>query len=162
VNVTPYSGQPQESPHPAQGGVAPDFSPAPGNLAEDFRPALKVGDTQDEQQERYPSITAADWEARERPRQLLENLLTRQAESCEAQRKAILKESLKGPSPYERAAEIAPTHPNARVMRRMQDSNLREARRLTNLLLRIKRYERQMAALEKTRAFPRSIRKKGG
>ncbi|MGA3326529.1 MAG: hypothetical protein ABSF45_18830, partial [Terriglobia bacterium] len=73
--------------------------------------------------------------------------------SCEAQRKALLKESLKGPSPYERAAEIAPTHPNARVMRRMQDSNLREVRRLTALLLRIKRYERQMVALEKTVPF---------
>jgi hypothetical protein len=156
ANVAPYSGQPQESQHPAQDGVAPDFSPAPGNLALDFRPApadLKVSATQDEQQKRYPSITAADWEARERPRQLLENLLTRQAESCEAQRKAILKESLKGPSPYERAAEIAPTHPNARVMRRMQDSNLREARRLTNLLLRIKRYERQVEVIEKSAAL---------
>ena len=98
----------------------------------------------EEEDEQYPNITAAEWEARERPRQLLENILTRQVEICEAQRKAILKESLKGPSPYERAAEIAPTHPNARLMRRMQDSNFREVRRLTNLLLKIKRYERQM------------------
>jgi hypothetical protein len=71
-------------------------------------------------------------------------------ENCEAQRKAVLREPLAGPSPYERAAEIAPTHPNARLMRRMQDSNLREVRRLTNLLLRIKRYESQMEALGKT------------
>jgi hypothetical protein len=106
-----------------------------------------------EEDERYPNIRAAEWEARERPRQLLEHILTRQVEICEEQRKAILKESLKGPSPYERAAEIAPTHPNARVMRRMQESNLREVRRLTNLLLRIKRYERQMAVLEKTSPF---------
>ena len=97
---------------------------------------------------RYPSITPAGWEARERPRQLLENILTRQVEACEAQRKAILKESLKGPSPYERAAEIAPTHPNARLMRRMQDSNFREVRRLTNLLLKLKRQQRKMDALE--------------
>ena len=161
ANVAPNSGQPQESQHPAQAGVAPDFSPARGNLALDFSPALKVGATQDEQQKRYPYITAPEWESRERPRQLLENLLTRQAESCEAQRKAILKESLKGPSPYERAAEIAPTHPNARLMRRMQDSNLREARRLTNLLLRIKRYERQMGALENTASCHDVPEKKG-
>ena len=69
-------------------------------------------------------------------------------EICEEQRKAVLKESLKGPSPYERAAEIAPTHPNARLMRRMQDSNFREVRRITNLLLKLKRHERKMKALE--------------
>ena len=82
-------------------------------------------------------------------------------EICEAQRKALLKESVKGPSPYERAAEIAPTHPNARLMRRMQDSNFREVRRLTNLLLKIKRYERQMEALEKTAAFHDVLETKG-
>ena len=107
-----------------------------------------AGDTQAESDRRYPHITRAEWEARERPRQLLENILTRQVETCEAQRKAILKESLKGPSPYERAAEIAPTHPNARLMRRMQDSNFREVRRLTNLLLKMKRHQRKMEALE--------------
>ena len=96
----------------------------------------------------FPRSRAAEWEARERPRQLLENILRRQAEICEAQRKVILKESLTGPSPYERAAEIAPTHPNARLMRRMQDSNFREVRRLTNLLLKLKRHERKMEALE--------------
>jgi hypothetical protein len=91
--------------------------------------------------------TSAEGEARERVRQLLENILKRQVELCEAQRKAILKESLTGPSPYERAAEIAPTHPNARLMRRMQDSNFREVRRVTNLLLKIKRHQRRMEAL---------------
>jgi hypothetical protein len=160
VRVAPDFCRPQESPHPAAGGVAPDFSPAHADL--------KVGATQppadlptksaqvavrapqpEENDERYPNITAAEWEARERPRQLLENILTRQVDSCEAQRKALLRESVKGPSPYERAAEIAPTHPNARVMRRMQETNLREVRRLTNLLLRIKRFEHQMGAFEK-------------
>jgi hypothetical protein len=102
---------------------------------------------------RYPSITPAEWESRERPRHLLENILRRQGEICEAQRKVILKESLTGPSPYERAAEIAPTHPNARLMRRMQDSNFREVRRLTSILLRIKRYQCQMEASGKTAAF---------
>jgi hypothetical protein len=78
----------------------------------------------------------------------VENILKRQVEICEEQRQAVLKESLKGPSPYERATEIAPTHPNARVMRRMQDSNFREARRIINLLLKLKRYERKTKALE--------------
>jgi len=101
-----------------------------------------------EKDDRYPKITAEDWKARERARKLLRNILTRQVEACEAQRKAILQESLKGPSPYERAAEIAPTHPNARLMRRMQDSNFREVRRLTNLLLKLKRQQPKMNALE--------------
>ncbi len=43
-----------------------------------------------------------------------------------------------------RAAETAPTHPNARLMRRMQEFNFREVRRITNLLLKIKRRERKM------------------
>ena len=113
-------------------------------------PKIKdAGITQAKKDRQYPRITPAEWEARERPRQLLENILTRQVETCEAQRKALLKESLKGPSPYERAAEIAPTHPNARLMRRMQDSNFREVRRLTNLLLKLKRYERKMGAVSR-------------
>jgi hypothetical protein len=59
-----------------------------------------------------------------------------------------LKESLAGPSPYEREAETAPTHPNARLMRRRQDANFQEVRRVTNLLLKLKRFERKMADLE--------------
>jgi hypothetical protein len=134
----PGSSPPQVGPQDAQATVAPDVSPAPADL--------KVGATRD-QDKRYPSITVAEWEARERPRQLLENILTRHVEICEEQRKAVLKDSLKGPSPYERAAEIAPTHPNARLMRRMQDSNFREVRRTTNLLLKLKRHELRMEAL---------------
>jgi 3-methyladenine DNA glycosylase Tag len=45
--------------------------------------------------------------------------------------------------------EIAPTHPNARLMRRMQDSNFRKFRRIINLLLKLKRHERKMEALGK-------------
>ncbi len=170
VRVAPDFRPPQGSPYEAQGGVAPDFSPAPPDVAPDSSPAPKLvpvpvrAPQREENDKRYPKITAAEWEAREQPRQLLENILTRYVESCEAQRKALLKESIKGPSPYERAAEIAPTHPNARVMRRMQESNLREVRRLTNLLLRIKRYERQMGDIEKDDenrdiCFPGSSRK---
>jgi hypothetical protein len=154
------SGQPQVNPQRAQAAVPPDLSPAPADLKAGATNApadppqssgqtLKVAAPQPEEKDkRYPNISAAEWEARERPRQLLENILTRQMETCKGQRKAILKESVKGPSPYERAAEIAPTHPDARLMRRMQDSNFREVRRLTNLLLKIKRYERQREALE--------------
>ncbi|MFZ0962219.1 MAG: hypothetical protein WAO35_15070 [Terriglobia bacterium] len=141
VPGAPAFGQPQEARQDAgatQENAAPDFSPA--------RADLKADATQSEENvKRYPRITPAEWEARERPRQLLENILTRQVEICAAQRKTAREESRKGPTPYERAAEIAPTHADARLMRRMQDSNFREVRRLTALLLRIKRYERQMA-----------------
>jgi len=118
ANATPDSIEAQESQHDADG-------------------------REEEEDKRYPNISAREWDVRERARQLLENILTRQAESCEDQRKALRKDSLKGPSPYERAAEIAPTHPNARLMRRMQDSNFREVRRVTNLLLKIKRQARE-------------------
>jgi hypothetical protein len=132
-------------------GMNPEYPP-PANPAPDSGQPQEsqqdAGAIEEEKDGRYPSITAAEWQARERPRQLLENILTRQVEICEAQRKATLKESLKGPSPYERAAEIAPTHPNARLMRGMQDSNSREVRRVTNLLLKLKRYERKMRALD--------------
>jgi hypothetical protein len=118
------------------------------NKAPDATPAPKVPVAR--QANPHPSISEEEWKGRERPRQLLENILTRQMEACAAQRKALLKETVKGPSPYERATEIAPTHPNARLMRRMQDSNLKEIRRLTNLLLKIKRYERQREVSEET------------
>ena len=101
-----------------------------------------------EKDDRYPKITAEDWKARERARKLLRNILTRQVEACESQRKALLKESLAGPSPFELAAEIAPAHADALLMRRMQDANMREVRRLTNLLLKMQRREPKMEALE--------------
>ena len=68
-------------------------------------------------------------------------------------RSALLKESLAGPSPYEFAAETAPSHADALLMRRTQDANMREVRRLINLLLRVERYERQMEALEEIAAL---------
>ena len=57
--------------------------------------------------------------------------------------------------------KVSATHANARGMRRMQDSNLREVRRLTSLLLKIKRHERQTKALEKTAAFHNMRETKG-
>jgi hypothetical protein len=118
----------------------------PSSRPEESQPVADAAQVEDK---RYPSISAAEWEARQRPRQLLENILRRQVEICEEQRQALLKESVKGPSPYERAAEIAPTHPNAQLMRRMQDSNFREIRRVTNLLLKLKRHELRMEAARK-------------
>jgi hypothetical protein len=122
------------------------YTPA-GNVAPQCDPpeAIPPEAAANEAPEKGPPsrFTPAEWDAREQPRQLLENMLTRQMESCKEQHKALLKESVKGPSPYERAAEIAPTNPNARLMRRMQDSNFREVRRVTNLLLKIKRQARQ-------------------
>lgn len=91
----------------------------------------------------YPHITAADWEAREPVRQLLENILTHQAEFCEETRQAVLKEAVAGLSPFERATEVAPLHQDALAMRKIQDLNFREVRRVTNLLLKMKRQERR-------------------
>jgi len=154
ANVAPGSSQPPGSQQgagatpgsqqDAQAGVAPDFSPAPADPSRCSGQALKVGAAQPAAAEGPPSrFTPAEWEARERARQLLENLLTRQVEIYEAQRKAILKESLAGPSPFERAAEIALAHPNAALMQRMEESSFRQIWRITNLLLKIKHQARE-------------------
>ena len=105
-------------------------------------------DEDSEKDDRYPKITADDWKVREQARKLLRNILTRQVEICETQRKALLKESLAGPSPYELAAENAPDHGEALLARRLQDANMREVRRLTNLLLKIKSSEHKSRAQE--------------
>ena len=132
-------------------GMTAEFAP-PVNVAPNSRPPEEsqpdVGAAQDDKVARYPSITAAEWEARERPRQLLENILTRQVEICEAQRQALLKESLAGPSPFERAAEIALAHPDAALMQRMEESSFRQIWRITNLLLKIKRQAREEESRE--------------
>jgi len=132
ANVAPASSQPQVSQQARwQDSDGVNRSPAIGN----------AGATREEKDKQYPNISAAEWDARERPRQLLENILAREVEACETQRKALLKESLAGPSPYELAAETAPSHAEALLMRRVQDANMREVRRLTNLLLKIQRRE---------------------
>ena len=100
--------------------------------------AASEADDDPEKDDRYPRITADDWKVREQARKLLRNILLRQVDVCETQRKALLRESLAGPSPYELAAEIAPGHAEALLVRRVQDANMREVRRLTNLLLKIK------------------------
>jgi len=47
-----------------------------------------------------------------------------------------------------RATLMAPKDENATLMRRMEDSNFRQVARVTSLLMRMKRQERQMEALE--------------
>lgn len=120
----------------------------PEGYKEAVEAAASESDDDSEKDDRYPKITPDDWRARERARKLLRNILSRQVEVCESQRKALLKESLAGPSPFELAAEVAPNHGEALLMRRLQDSNMREVRRLTNMLLKMKRREPKSEASE--------------
>ena len=92
----------------------------------------------------YPHIPEELWEAREPVRQLLQNLLTRQVQIFEAQHEDLMRQSVAGPSVHERAAEIVPTHPNSKLMQRMEDSNFRQMARITGLIVRMKRLERLM------------------
>jgi hypothetical protein len=80
-------------------------------------------------------------------------------EICEAQRQAILKDSLAGPSPYERATEIALAHPDAARMQRTEESNFRQIWRITNLLLKIKRLADEEES-GKTRTITRDVYKR--
>ena len=90
----------------------------------------------------YPHITEAQWEAREPVRQLLENILTRHVRILEGQHRDMLRKMVAGPSPHERAAEVAPAHANNPLMQRLEDSSLRRVLRISNLLLRMRREER--------------------
>lgn len=63
-------------------------------------------------------------------------------------RKALRKEVATGPSPYELAAEAAPGNAEALLSRRVQDANIREVRRITSLLWKMKRQEGKMEAAE--------------
>ncbi len=123
------------------------LTPAGETLVVRAEGSQEAGPTDEEGEEsdkddRYPTISEEDWPPRERARKLLRNILSRQAEACEAQRKSLLQESLAGPSPIELAAESAPSHKEALVMRHIQDANMREVRRITNLLLKLQRQER--------------------
>ncbi|MGO8813092.1 MAG: hypothetical protein ACLQVG_00300 [Terriglobia bacterium] len=136
-------------------GLRGEFAPPPGGRKrytpslEEIAAALPGAAVAPESGDKlYPKITPAEWEARERPRQLLENILKRQVEACEQQRKALLRESVKGPSPYERAAEFASTDPMEVQLRKMQDSYFREIRRVTNMILKLKRHQQKMKTLE--------------
>jgi hypothetical protein len=142
---------------PAPWGVAPGFSPAPADLkvgATAPNADLKVGATtsqadlmaggttpEEEDDDPYPDITEKQWEAREDVRQLLENILSHQVEMFDAQHHDLLRQSVAGPSPHERAAEIVPTHPNALLLQRIEDSNFRQVARMASLFIRMKRLE---------------------
>lgn len=118
----------------------PDSSPAdaPAVLAEEDTAPAEVPHPP---KARYPGIADWLWEAREPMRQLLENLLRREADIFQARIDALVKEIIAGPSLYERAAEITPTPDHSTLMQRMEDSNARHALRLVELLERIKRLE---------------------
>ena len=122
--VTPVPGSPDTAPPPPE-VKPPEITPPP--------PAEEAEDPEER-------------EAHEKVRRLLEHILVRQAEICREQRRAVLRESLEGPSPYERAMEIAPAHRNVAVVRRMEDSSFRQVARLTNLLLKVKRRNWKMWA----------------
>src|SRR5579862_7438 len=112
--------------------MQPGTSEAPPNPPEVKKPALPV-------ELQGPQLSPEEWAKREPVRQLLENLLARQADLCEAERTNLLRRCLTGPSSFERAAEIAPTQPSALLMQRMQDSAFREVWRISNLLLKLQR-----------------------
>ena len=101
-----------------------------------------------EEEEYTPS---PEEQARERARQLLENILRRERELCEKQRKDMLKESMEGPSPYERAAEIALSYPNVAMMQRIEESNFRQIWRISVLLQKTKRQGREARELGNSR-----------
>jgi hypothetical protein len=132
---TTADGNP-ESPIPNSESRTPN--PQPGVSNSEFRDA-------------YPNITEEQWEAREPARQLLENLLTRQVEIFEAQHRDLMRQCVNGLTPYERAAQIAPTHPDAPFMQRMEDSNFRQITRLSHLLVRLRREERLGGARQDAR-----------
>jgi len=123
------------SPEPPADGAPASRQPQEGQQ--------DAGGTQAEEIDPHSKITEEQWEAREPARQLLENILTRQVEIIEAQHHDMMRQCLAGPSPQERAAEIVPTHPNSKLMQRMEDSNFRQVARMTSLLIRMKRVERQ-------------------
>ena len=143
-----------EIPQEEEVDVTEDFDPVSTDPSFHSGQALKVGATEEAgadleattRKANYPQITEEEWEARERPRQLLENILKRQVELCEMERVANLRECVKGPSPYERAAEIAPTHPSTLFVQRMEDSYFRQIWRLKNLLMKIKQHASRVEA----------------
>jgi hypothetical protein len=138
--------------------VAPQSPQVPSMTSQGIRGTREIGEPGKPGQvagatnktEGEAGTPSAEEAARERARQLLENILTRQVELCETQRKAIMKDSLAGPSPYERAAEIALAHPQTALMQRMEESSFRQIWRITTLLLKIKREARD----EESREMP--------
>ena len=121
----PASGEPQPGEESPDDGAAEPEAPVPVNP--------------------YPDVTEAQWQAREPVRQLLENILIRQVEIFEARHRELMRLTITGPSPYERAAEITPRHPDTEVIRRMEESNFRQLLRMAGVTLKLQRQEVQLA-----------------
>jgi hypothetical protein len=129
----------------------PAAAPAPSTETEDASEGEEG--TEDEEKDPpngplYPSVLAFEWGIRERARKRLKNILARQVEVLEAQRQDLLKESATGPSVYELSADAAPSPADGLLLRRMQDANMREVRRLSNMLRKLQRRERAAAQPE--------------
>jgi hypothetical protein len=173
ADIAPASSLPQENQYDAgatETDGAPDFSPAYADLLKGGRqeacgteadqserqpdipqipsPQPRIPNPETEEVSPYPGITEEEWEAREPVRQLLENILSRQVQLYEEQRHEILQELVAGPSPYERAAEIAPTQSNDLLTQRMEEFSFRQVWRITNLLSKMKQREWEMEARE--------------
>jgi hypothetical protein len=143
-NPAPEEVAPAEA---SEGEPQPDIAGAPGSESPIPSPESPIASPEAEEGDPHPDITEEEWQAREPVRQLLENILSRQVQIFEAQHQDMLRECLSGPSPYERAAEIVPTHPNTKLMQRLEDSQCRQLLRMTSLLMRLRRHERQMEDL---------------
>ena len=94
-------------------------------------------------------------------RQLLENILSRQVETFDAQHRDLMRQLVSGPSPHERAAEIVPNYPGAETIERMQHASQRRLMRLSGVLIRLRRQEMQMAKI-KAAAVSQDVKEKKG
>jgi hypothetical protein len=95
-------------------------------------------------------ITAQEGLEREATRLKLYALLTQQWSVWEKQlRDTVFGLGVK-PTAYERAAELAPSHPRTMLMMRMEDASFRQIWRTTNLLLKIKRQAQEQENCENT------------
>ncbi len=124
--------------------LAPSISPPSTSASSHDGKGEEGSGDEDEFDVDFPQVTADEWKARESLRQLLENLLKRKQQACEAERSAFLQESLAGPTPYERAAEITPTERGPVLSaHRLEEFGFRQIWRITNLLTKLKDQDRK-------------------
>ena len=165
---------PKPANSPAQGGVAPhpanasapageNAAAVQGSVAPEAGPPAVPAPSEEPagNESQYPAITEAEWAAREPVRHLLEHILKRLARACQAERQAILQEGLKGPSRYERAAEIAPVETRGLGMHRLEDFGFRQIWRITNLLMKMKRQDLELERHAEPRLYPAPAAGKG-
>lgn len=148
-----YGGpEPTGQPDSGAASLELDGMEAPSDSDRFSRPEGEVGapGAPEEAPHPYPNITPAEWAAREPVRQLLENLLNRQVEIFDGYHRDLMRQTITGPSPYERAAELVPNHPKAALMERMEYAHCRQLLRLSSVLIRLRRQEAQMEKLQST------------